>query len=299
MTFPRQIIEGRYWLLTRRCVERKELLHPDDPTNEAFTYCLAEAVQRTDVEVMGYVAMSNHYHAVVRDPQGQLPKFMEHLNKFTARVLNKKLKRLGIYWEAEPAGAAHLVQASDVMRKLLYTLMNPVAANLVERVADWPGACSYDASLSGKPIEVARPRFYFRQTGKMPERLSLNLTRPPGFAHLTDEGWARHLEAVVTLEEERFRRERFAQGRTVLGREAVLAASPFDVPKTPAPSGQLRPEVACKNRAVRIRALKDLKAFRCAHEVARLKVVAKEFDVVFPHGTYKMRLTGLNCAGPP
>lgn len=299
MTFPRQIIPGRYWLLTRRCSGRKFFLHPDSDTHGAFTYCLAEAVSRTDIEVMGYVAMSNHYHAVVRDPKGHLPKFLEHLNKFTARVLNKKLKRKGLYWEAEPANAAHLVLASDVMRKLVYTLVNPVAAHLVERVEDWPGACSYSASLSGETIEAERPRFYFRQKGKMPERISLKLTRPPGFAHLTEEGWARHLESEITREEERFREERLRQGRTVLGRAAVLAASPLDEPKTPEIPEQLHPEVACKNRIVRNRALQALKAFRRAHEAARLRIVAKELDTIFPYGTYKMRLTGLNCAGPP
>lgn len=299
MSRPRQIKKGRCWLLTRRCEGRKFSLHPDADTNEAFTFCLAESAKRTEIEVIGYVAMSNHYHAVVRDPQGQMPKFLEHLNKFTARVLNKKLKRTGILWEAEPAGAAHLVQDSDVMRKLVYTLVNPVASDLVDRVADWPGACSYSASLSGGTIEVNRPRFYFSKRGRLPEQLSLKLARPPGFSHLTEEDWARYLEAKVTRREAQLRRKRFWLGRKVLGREAILATSPLDVPKTPEPPCRLRPEVACKDRRRRIRALKDLKAFRLAHEAARLKLQAKELDVIFPYGTYKMRLMGLRCASPP
>ncbi len=299
MAFPRPIIDGRCWLLTRRCKDRKHFLHPDDETNEAFTYCLAEAVRRTDIEVMGFVAMSNHYHAVVRDPKGQMPKLLEHLNKFTARVMNVKLGQTGSFWEAEQANAAHLVRRADVLSKLIYTLMNPVASHLVERVSEWPGACSYAASLSGATIEAERPRFYFSQKGIMPKRLSLKLTRPPGFEALTQEGWARYLEGKVTEEEERFREERQRTGKTVLGREAVLASSPFDVSTSYEAPGQLRPTVACQDSGLRTRALKALKCFRRAHEAARLRAAAKEADVVFPYGTYKMRLIGMNCAGPP
>jgi len=43
------------------------LLQPDADTNNAFTYCLIEAAQRCQVEVMLPCALSNYYHAVIFD----------------------------------------------------------------------------------------------------------------------------------------------------------------------------------------------------------------------------------------
>jgi putative transposase len=81
VTAPRQIVPGRYWMVTRRCTQRQFLLRPSSITNAYFEYCLALAAKRSGVQVIAYLAMSNHYHAVVFDPLGQLPVFLECVNK--------------------------------------------------------------------------------------------------------------------------------------------------------------------------------------------------------------------------
>ena len=50
MSLPRQVIPGRFYMITRRCTQRQFLLRPDEQTNNAFLYCLAEAAQRCDVD---------------------------------------------------------------------------------------------------------------------------------------------------------------------------------------------------------------------------------------------------------
>lgn len=298
MSRPRQIIAGRYWMLTRRCTQGLCLLRPDVATNEIFNYCLADASRRSGVQVIGYEALSNHYHAVVFDPEARLPEFMEHLNKFSARALNAHWQRRENVWSTDPASAVHLVNPSDVMAKLLYTLVNAVAANLVDRVADWPGASSYEAMVSGEPIRVNRPTAFFRKNGVMPKEVTLELMRPPGYEKLTQEEWATCLRAKIKVLEDRAREKRTRKGKSVLGSQAVLSVSPFAASRTCLPHCRLRPEVACKRRAKRIRTLLELKAFRSAHEAARLELKANELNAVFPHGTYRMRLMGLRCAGP-
>jgi len=47
MSRPRQVLPGQFYLVTRRCTQRQFLLRPDAATNNAFTYCLIEAAQRT------------------------------------------------------------------------------------------------------------------------------------------------------------------------------------------------------------------------------------------------------------
>ena len=46
MALARPVIKGRIYLLTRRCSERRFLLRRGEKTNQAVTYCLAEAAQR-------------------------------------------------------------------------------------------------------------------------------------------------------------------------------------------------------------------------------------------------------------
>jgi hypothetical protein len=52
MTLPREIIPGRFYMVTRRCTQRQLLLRPDKKTNNAFIYCLAEAAQRFGIDVL-------------------------------------------------------------------------------------------------------------------------------------------------------------------------------------------------------------------------------------------------------
>jgi hypothetical protein len=72
------VLPGQFYLVTRRCTQRQLLLRPDAATNNAFTYCLIEAAQRTQVEVLLPCAMSNHHHTVILDRYGRYPEFVEH-----------------------------------------------------------------------------------------------------------------------------------------------------------------------------------------------------------------------------
>jgi hypothetical protein len=60
MSRPRQVLPGQFYLLTRRCTQRQFLLRPDEITNNAFVYCLGEAAQRFEIDILLPTAMSNH-----------------------------------------------------------------------------------------------------------------------------------------------------------------------------------------------------------------------------------------------
>jgi len=65
-------------MITRRCTQRQFLMRPDRETNNAFIYCLAVAAQRSRIRVIFTVAMSNHHHTGIEDPEGNYPEFLEH-----------------------------------------------------------------------------------------------------------------------------------------------------------------------------------------------------------------------------
>ena len=71
MTRPRAVFPGQILVLNRRCTQREFLLRPDEETNNAFVYCLAEAALRCEMKIVLSMMEANHHHTVVIDPHGR------------------------------------------------------------------------------------------------------------------------------------------------------------------------------------------------------------------------------------
>jgi len=289
MTVPRQVIAGRTYLISRRCTQRQMLLRPEALVEQIYLYCLAEAAERYEITIHGFIAMSNHQHLVIRDNLANFPDFLAHLHKMIAKAMNSLRGRWENFWATEQPNAVYLVEAADRFDKLVYLLANPVAAHLVEHVHDWPGACSLGLHLSGRTLTLKRPRGFFRSDGRMPDEVNLRIERPDGFESLTAEEWVAKLQEAVRLEEDRAREERTERGFGVLGRKGVLRSDPSDSPKTLEARGTLRPQVACLNKHRRLQELRALLEFRIERREALVRVLQGEVDVCFPEGTYRIR----------
>ena len=99
MTEPRQILRNTTYLVTRRCTQRQLLLLPDQAgiIEGVFLYCLAYAASKTGVLIHGYCQLANHYHAIVTDVRGTLPRFMELLNLKITRAASFRRRR-EMFW---------------------------------------------------------------------------------------------------------------------------------------------------------------------------------------------------------
>jgi len=73
VSFPRPVLEGTTYMITRRTTQRQFLLKPSALTNQIFLYCLAVAAERTSVVLHAVCVLSNHYHLVATDPLGRIP----------------------------------------------------------------------------------------------------------------------------------------------------------------------------------------------------------------------------------
>jgi REP element-mobilizing transposase RayT len=289
MTLPRQVVPGRDYMITRRCSERRFFLRPDDDTNNAFIYCLALAAMRANVQVTFAVAMSNHHHTGIHDPDGNFPVFTEHFHGLLARCQNAHLGRFENFWSSEPTSVVRLVEANDILDKMTYAFTNPTAADLVDAVEEWPGVTTFDATLSGGHITATRPKHFFRNNSGMPEVVSLPIARPCGFEDLGQSEWASLVTDRVRAKEADHRQRRTAQGITVLGRAAVLRQDPFGCPSGHAPRFQMSPQVAAKNKWARIETLLRNRGFIEKYRIAFLDHLAGLANVIFPFGTYLMR----------
>jgi putative transposase len=286
MSVPRQILPGRFYKITRRCTQRQFLLRPDDETNNAFLYCLAEAAARFEIEIIASSAQSNHHHTDAFDRHGRVVEFMEHFHKMMAKCMNAFRGRWENFWSCEEVSLVHLVDRSDVIDKVVYTLANPVKDGLVDTVAHWPGVNTLNSLLTGKPLRAQRPRHFFSEDGTMPAEATLNVTIPE---ELGDPDYFRtEVHKGVTAVENQKRQERAETGRRVVGRARILRQSWRDSPTSHEPRRTLNPRVAARSKWHRIEILQRNKAFVADYKAARLAWLAS-IPVVFPAGTYWLR----------
>ena len=282
--FARQILPGATYMITRRCTQRQFLLAPRRKTNATFRYCLAYAAKRTGVLIHAVIVMSNHYHLIVTDPHGVLPAFVESLNKLTAKCMNASLGRWENFWASEPASYVRLLDADAVIDKIAYALCNPVQAALVKRGCEWPGLRYHNPGS----YSARRPDF-FREEGCMPKSVTLELV-PPSLGGLSLQEAQRRIDQAVAAREESERNRILAEGRTFLGARQVMRQDPFASPTTQESRRVLSPRVAGRNAWLRIEALARCAAFAREYRDALAAWCAEKRDVIFPCGTYLMRL---------
>jgi REP element-mobilizing transposase RayT len=269
-------------MITRRCSQRQFLLAPSQYVSQVFLYCLAVAANRTGVLVHAFTVMSNHYHLVVTDPDGVLPKFCEWLNEFVAKALNARYGRWENFWAPEPGSYVRLVNAEDVLAKTVYTLANPVAAGLVSRGRAWPGLRMFSP---GRRM-IARPDGFFRASGPTPDVATLTVVPPP-IGLSSDAAYQRICEAVES-HEAGLRAQFQQQGRRFLGVAAVRNQDITTMPTTAEPRRELSPTIACRNKWHRVEILSRCKDFLRRYRNALKAWSTAIGSAVFPPGTYQM-----------
>ncbi len=296
MTAPRQLLPGTTYLVTRRCSERRFFLRPSSSTNAIFGYVLAVAAQRYGILVHAFCVLSNHFHLVVTDPDARLPDFHRYLDGVVARAVNCSLGRWESFWDPDSYSAVRLESDAAVIEKTVYVLTNPVAAGLVRRAREWPGLWSDPNRIGDGSFSFQRPKEFFRDVGPMPSSATLHLHRPPGFER--DDGFNRAVQEALREAEERAAAEHARGGRPFLERARILVQNPLARPATGEPRRDMKPRVATRNKWRRIEALLRLAEFGRAYREAFEAWRAGARHVIFPPGTWKMRVVhGACCAG--
>jgi REP element-mobilizing transposase RayT len=281
--------------VTRRCAQRQFLLRPSQATNAVFLYVLAVAARRFGIRVHAFCVLSNHFHLVVTDPDARLPAFEQYLCSLVARALNVSLERLEDFWGPPSYSAVSLLEPSDIVDKAAYVLANPVAAGLVHTARQWPGLWSAPEQIGAGALVARRPTFFFREKGPMPEATDLELAVPPGFGSAA-EFRAELVSALEAREQDALRALR-SKRRGVMGVERVLAQKATSRPATVERQGTLNPRIAGRDKWKRVEALARLVEFLSAYRHAWAAMRQGARDVLFPAGTYWLRVAhGVPCA---
>ena len=297
MTPPRRVLPGTTYLVTRRCSERRFFLKPSRVTNDIFLYVLAVAARRYGVLVHAFCVLSNHCHLVVTDQNGSLPAFMQYLDSLVARAVNASLGRFEGFWASDGSySAVEPLDPGDVVAKTAYVLANPVAAGLVRRGAEWPGLWTSPEQIGSAKLAARKPKLFFNPGGYMPAALELELTTPPGIPSAAE--FRALLSTALRALEEKHCQDVASEGRRYLGVARVLAQNPFARPPPGEPRFELKPRIAARDKWKRIEGISRLKVFVQEYRQAWLDRKSGAADVLFPAGTYLLRIFhGVQCAG--
>jgi len=127
----------------------------DDGDRRDFLERLRKTWERFELGLVSYVLMSNHYHAVVRIPDGRLSQALQHLHTSYSREHNRRLGRRAHLFRAHPyigeiEGDAQLVTVSR------YLARNPIEAGLTRDALAWPwGSAPAHAGLERSRLDLA------------------------------------------------------------------------------------------------------------------------------------------------
>ena len=296
MTRPRRHLPGQVVAITRRCFDRTFYLRPDGTMNAIALYVFANAAQTYDIKIHALVVMSNHIHLIITDVKGRRSEFMRDAMCLITKARNEDLGRKDYLWEGGSYRETLLLDRDALERKLLYTWLNPAAANLVERAHQWPGAIILPCDW-GTSIEIPKPDVYFGR--KSPELARFTPQPPPGFDASSLDTLTAHFEALLADAEDDLITTRENENRQVLGVEKVLATRPLSKPKTASRRSKINPRFASRNAALLVAAIARHRAFLTAYDHERQRWLKGKKRVEFPCGTVWLRRNSpVKCRDP-
>jgi putative transposase len=146
---PHLFRSGAIYMLTASTYQREPLIY-EARRKADWRDAFLRSAGLYQWEVIAWVVLDNHYHAIVRSPEdaGSLSRFIASYHKFTARHWNEEdgLPGRQVWWNYWDT-CIHAER--DYRTRLRYVFWNPAKHGLVERPEDYPFS-SYRDFLSGE-----------------------------------------------------------------------------------------------------------------------------------------------------
>src|SRR5437588_11685764 len=132
---PREFFAGIYHIGSHGSDDRNLFLTDGDRRD--FLERLAYTVWPLGLDLLDYVLMTNHYHALVRIPDERLSKVLQLLHGGYSRHHNRVHGRSAHLFRAHCL-ARRVTTTDDLLGVYRYIALNPVDAGLVLEPLDWP-----------------------------------------------------------------------------------------------------------------------------------------------------------------
>ena len=276
----RMLLPDNVYFVTNRCVDEQFFLKPDKKINSITGAWLARALAKygKGIILYGFVFMSNHFHFLLKDTKGTMPKFMWYFQSNLAKAINKEHGRHGGSIFARRYDAVPVADDKSLLNRLVYILGNGVKAGLVEKGSQWPGLSSYGASVKGEELSFRQldATAYQRAcaakgTDKVKKRdyivtYKIPIATPDCIADKNPKKVQNTIRELLKAFELEHARKRKDEGKKVLGVKRVLSSKFSDRPVNPSYSPRV--PIFCTDKFTREEYKEALKNFTAAYKEA-------------------------------
>jgi len=271
---------------------------------QIFWYCLALAAQEYNVSVHAAVLFSTHHHTVVTDNEGNKPEFRKRFHRLLALCTKDFRGWPEEVFNKSSAGEHELLTPKVLVQHIAYVIVNPVTDYAVRYAKDWPGAKTLPRDIGRRVIRVLRPDFYLDPTNpEWPEHAELEFEMPQMLIdhYGSLEAAQEAIEAEVKTLERAALQKAKREGRAFMGVRRVKRTKHTKRAHGREEFGSRNPQFAAGGDAeVAAAAVRRIRAFNAAYDGALARWTAGDRDVIFPHGTWWMRVHhGVRCHPPP
>ncbi len=164
---PRIVIPNHPLHIMHRGNNRQDIFENEDDMTR-IKEDIAQALSKSDCSLHSYVIMSNHLHLLISPAdKEQLSKFMQTIANRYVRYYNAVRNRTGTIWEGRFKSC--LIDSENYLFALYrYIEMNPVKANMVKDIAEYPWS-SYRHNALGKKDDLITEHKLYWDLGKSRE----------------------------------------------------------------------------------------------------------------------------------
>ena len=148
MSRPLRIEYAGAWYHVMNRGRRREDIFLEKGDYRLFLEILRETSKQWNLEVSAYCLMPNHYHLLVRTPDGNLSRCMRHLNGVYTQRFNRKHALDGQLFCGRYK-AVLVEDDSHLLELLRYIHRNPLPADLAEHLGNYPWS-SHKGYLAGE-----------------------------------------------------------------------------------------------------------------------------------------------------
>ena len=130
----------------------RQRVFPDAAYYKDYLRCLDESHKRFGIEIHAYCLMGNHYHLLIRTPQGNLSRAMRHIDGVYTQRHNRRKKTDGALFRGRYKAivvdaSSYLLQVSRYIHRNPIELQTPLVKNLL----DYPWS-SYGAYVNNAKV---------------------------------------------------------------------------------------------------------------------------------------------------
>jgi putative transposase len=254
-------------------------------------FAFVASALRYGIAIHAFCAMSTHLHYVVTDPHGRLPLFMAMFHRAVTLGVQRIRKWDGAVWNSSQASAIKLRTRQAIVEKIAYTLANPVEAGLVRHAHEWPGVITTVSDIGVHTVSAQIPSQWFRSDDlSWPLEASIAVSLPPSISANDAQAFRDDIERELHRLEKST--HAIIPAHKVLGAKRAAAIDPEKRITSHEPARQLNPTFAVGrgNHEALIKAKQEVRDFRQKYRQAFDAWRAGNRSVVFPAGTYMMRV---------